>query len=400
MGESANRMLLKEGRSGTHLGRNGIGAWCVLSARLALLWEPRKKTFDNSAKINDKQRAAISPSEERLADMPTANAIATVNCTRCNGTGQYSGTRRDGTEYTGPCYGCTPDRRPYGTVRPPRWAVPASEANAAYRAGATISVNERGDLIAVPAGHTSRQPRADRNWHDFATRYPAEAAWLLSPASGDFGASLIKGCRRYGGLTPRQLAAVQRNVIVSPAPIPFPELTAEQIVTSPAHVAAINPPDVTASLQAQIRATGAAVVVLSQRPAPIIIEATRVRTAMDAAAASGLRKVRLVLGAITFKLSGASWRNGAGMILCYHNGAYKGWIDRENVFRAPGNAASYLAPEALSAFNLAASDPEAAARTYGRDHGRCACCQRVLTDPVSIMQSMGPICAQRYGWSR
>ncbi len=58
----------------------------------------------------------------------------------------------------------------------------------------------------------SRMNASERNWHTFATRYPAEAAWLQSPASGDFGASLIKGCKRYGGLTMRQLAAVQRNV--------------------------------------------------------------------------------------------------------------------------------------------------------------------------------------------
>jgi hypothetical protein len=49
-------------------------------------------------------------------------------------------------------------------------------------------------------------------WSAFAAQYPAEAAWITSGKGGAFGASLYAGVLRWGGLTPRQLEAVQRNV--------------------------------------------------------------------------------------------------------------------------------------------------------------------------------------------
>jgi len=356
--------------------------------------------------------------------------IATSTCQRCNGTGEYHGTRRDGSFYVGACFGCNGMRRARYAPRDPRYPhVPRMIISAP-----TLATNERGDLSATPAGHTSRQPRADRNWHDFATRYPAEAAWLLSPASGDFGQSLINGCRRYGGLTPRQLASVQRNVRTQPAPavVSGGAENGAVVMTNGQGVTAIREPNghvrpaapivgatpdgvpVTESdvrNGAQVTLSSMVDVIRTERmmeTAPFasaadagcnifLIEATNVRRAMDAAAASGLRKVRLVLGAVTFKLSGRMFRNGgAGMILCYREGAYKGYIDRNDLFHKSPNA--ILTANDIAAFRGCASDPQAAARTHGQDTGHCACCRRLLTDPVSVMSSVGPICARRFGW--
>lgn len=254
--------------------------------------------------------------------MPTdMNATSTTTpCTRCNGTGRYDRPNRWATRR---CFTCSGNGR-----------VTVDAAQSFGWIDGT-AINSRGDTVQVSVPVANAAPRAsDRNWHDFATRYPAEAAWLQSPASGDFGASLIKGCRRYGGI---------------PA------------------------------------------------PAPIVIQADNVRRAMDAAA-SGPRKVRLVLGAVTFKLSGPRWSNGAGMILCYESGSYAGWIDRQNGFHKATHRT--VTDDMLQAFRLAASDPQAAAQTYGQDTGRCACCRRLLTDPVSVMSSIGPVCAERFGWGR
>lgn len=44
------------------------------------------------------------------------------------------------------------------------------------------------------------------------------------------------------------------------------------------------------------------------------------------------------------------------------------------------------------------ADPELNARKYGAETGECSICGRLLTDPISIAQSMGPICAGRYGF--
>jgi Family of unknown function (DUF6011) len=45
-----------------------------------------------------------------------------------------------------------------------------------------------------------------------------------------------------------------------------------------------------------------------------------------------------------------------------------------------------------------AADPAAAARVSGKDTGICCCCGRVLTDPVSIANGIGPICAGAWGF--
>jgi hypothetical protein len=37
-----------------------------------------------------------------------------------------------------------------------------------------------------------------------------------------------------------------------------------------------------------------------------------------------------------------------------------------------------------------------AAEAFGQETGRCSMCGLELTDPVSIAQSMGPICSGRY----
>lgn len=47
----------------------------------------------------------------------------------------------------------------------------------------------------------------------------------------------------------------------------------------------------------------------------------------------------------------------------------------------------------------AAMDPAAAAKAYGQRTGTCSICGRALTRNESIDRAMGPICADRYGWT-
>jgi len=47
----------------------------------------------------------------------------------------------------------------------------------------------------------------------------------------------------------------------------------------------------------------------------------------------------------------------------------------------------------LSAISL---DPAAASRLYGQELGRCGVCNRTLTDPESIANGIGPVCAGRF----
>lgn len=307
--------------------------------------------------------------------MPATASTSTL-CTRCNGTGQYHGTRRDGSAYVGSCFACQGYRSAFG------------RRGGFHRAPTPVAIPEATlPNVVSPILGLARGDAALMNFHD---AYPRETEWLSNAqnAGNEFAMSLLGAIKRYGNLTLRQLAAVQRNLTPVANEPAVGIGTAGQPVT-----------------ETQVRA-GAAVLLTSLIPAtrladilptPIMIDATPLRRALDAAAASGLRKVRLTLGRVEFKLSGSRFRNGgAGMILCYHEGSYAGHIDRANVFH--NTAGRVVSHAALMAFGLAASDPRAAAQAHGNDTGNCACCRRLLSDPPSVMAGIGPVCIRRFGF--
>lgn len=306
--------------------------------------------------------------------MPATATIA--DCTRCDGTGQYHGTRRDGSSYVGRCFACQ---------GAPRWA----RSRPAY--------NRPASAVAVAA--TNATLAGQNNWLRFAGQYPAESAWLWEQglAGVEFANSLMQGCRRYGGLTPRQLAAVQRNLGLR-------ETSVAPVAPSIGDVIRANPETPDSSCD------------IVTTPAPVaavragLYDMSRILAAFDAAAASGLRKVRLTLGAVDFKRGGSRFLGGRGegFVLAYYKLAsrtgtstYCGYFNRGGEFFAArefqGRENQILA--AVQAFESAAADPQAAARTHGADTGFCSCCRRELTDPPSVMAGIGPVCIRRFGWS-
>jgi hypothetical protein len=48
---------------------------------------------------------------------------------------------------------------------------------------------------------------------------------------------------------------------------------------------------------------------------------------------------------------------------------------------------------------IAEDGPEAAAKRFGKEIGRCGMCGRTLTNPDSIERGIGPVCAGNSGWS-
>lgn len=50
----------------------------------------------------------------------------------------------------------------------------------------------------------------------------------------------------------------------------------------------------------------------------------------------------------------------------------------------------------FAAARAIARDPLASAVAYAKEHGRCSVCDSPLSDPKSIAQSMGPVCAKRF----
>jgi len=334
------------------------------------------------------------------------------NCQRCEGSGVYRGTRRDGSTYEGACFACQgggPRFVRRGGYRP---------APVATMATATAT---------LPPSDSQWTPRQRANVAAFAAANPAAYGWLIANrGTMDFAASLLSGCARYGGLTPRQLAAVERNLSHNAPPAIVAPVAASPVAARAGFEAAFESlpsdsaigfidgipegPDHSASdaimagqvalavagMDAERAAIARAVPAPASSP-PLSVNLDLVRTAMESARASGLRKVRLTFGEVTMKLSGATFRSGPGMILCYFRGTYRGYVDAANRFVARYGSTPDTA--ALVAFRLVGENPRAAAETHGHQTGNCACCRRLLTDPPSVMAGIGPVCIRRFGWS-
>ena len=291
--------------------------------------------------------------------------MPSTNCLRCNGSGQWVNPRNSAD--IRPCFGCQTAPRFYYRRR-----AAAAPAIAPVAPAAPVAFD-----AASLTGNDAR----------FYAAHPAEFRWLFDNAAGnEFAASVLQGMRRYGGLTPRQMAAVQRNVARDAeraAPLPVPPPVADDAIAA----------------------------TLAAAPVEIRFDTTRIQAALDAAAASGLRKVRLTFGSMELRLSGSTFRRGAGLILVYFNadGAnnprqrfgsadYLGYLDRSGCLVKSARVAE-LPSAASDMLSAICADPAAASRTFGHDTGHCACCRRLLTDPPSVMAGIGPVCAERFGFS-
>lgn len=71
---------------------------------------------------------------------------------------------------------------------------------------------------------------------------------------------------------------------------------------------------------------------------------------------------------------------------------FYGRITRGGEFIGTRNTPKEL-PDFLRSLN---EDPAGVAAEYGKRNGACCFCARELTDPVSVEQGYGPVCAKRY----
>lgn len=326
--------------------------------------------------------------------MPSAT---TTTCARCNGTGQYHGTRRDGSSYVAPCFACQgysgPRYRRYGLTAPVA-CVPVAMPVLPPGQPAPMLGAARGPLALVA----------------FQAVYPAEFAWLQgqSAAGVNFAASLLSGLARYGNLTPRQLAAVQRNLqnvepIIGHGADDAPVTESQVMAGEPVLISSLIPTPVTTADPngtpiVTTRNANGAVATMTYGHSPITIDMSQIFTAFDRAAESGLRKVRLTLGTVELKRTGERFHRGAGLVMIYVEGIYRGVVGRDNVFRLRMGGTP-LSESTLEVVRNACANPRAAAATHGHDTGYCSCCRRLLTDPPSVMAGIGPVCITRFGWS-
>ena len=192
----------------------------------------------------------------------------------------------------------------------------------------------------------SAHPDTVQAWRE---AFPTASAWLdANAATNEFAASLLSGLLRFGRLTDGQLAAVQRN---------------------------LQPREV--------------------RPTTTV-DVSRIAAAFDTARAAGLRRIKVTINGITLSPAPATGRN-PGAIYVKDNGLYVGKIS-EGVF-APGRDFGND-PTTLVRLQEIAANPLAAAQAHGHQTGDCSCCGRTLTDPSSVANGIGPICAGKFGWGR
>jgi hypothetical protein len=122
------------------------------------------------------------------------------------------------------------------------------------------------------------------------------------------------------------------------------------------------------------------------------VDLSPIRALFETAKENGLKKPTLRFLGATLSAAPEHGRN-AGAIYVKREGEYVGKLIGTTFTPAYGAPADTLAK-----LQEVAADPKAAAVQYGRDLGKCCCCGRQLTDPVSVANGIGPICEASFGF--
>jgi len=109
------------------------------------------------------------------------------------------------------------------------------------------------------------------------------------------------------------------------------------------------------------------------------------------AKASGLKRLAFVADGLRISPAPETGRN-AGAFYVKQDDEYQGKIVGGRFV-----AAAAADAETLPKLSEIAADPAGMARLYGKRTGTCCCCGKTLTDPVSIENGIGPVCATRWG---
>lgn len=214
---------------------------------------------------------------------------------------------------------------------------------------------------AFRKGEQTKAQNARVKSQEWKEAYPAEAAWLrANDGRSEFARSLSDGLEKYGHLTPNQLAAVQR-AIVKDAEF---KTKREQEATE---------------RQVDMGGTG---------QAKLVAALNQAKTKMQ-------RQPSLIVGDIDFQRAPDTGKNpGAVYVRSRSTDTYLGKLTPAGAFQ-PSRECTEETKAQVATIML---DPLAAAIEHGKLTGECACCKRKLTDPVSVANGIGPICAQNFGW--
>lgn len=179
------------------------------------------------------------------------------------------------------------------------------------------------------------------NLEDFAADYPAEMKWISdNRATFEFAESMWQRIRSHRDLSYNMMGAIRRCM-----------------ARAPQASAAVN----TGELEAVFK---------------------RVNPT--------LRKPALNVGRFRFSPAPTTGAN-PGAIYVKEDGQYLGKM-------LGGKFLARCTEEAMREVLAIAADPLGEAIKHGKLTGRCAICNRKLTDEDSTGRGIGPVCAEKFGW--
>jgi hypothetical protein len=259
--------------------------------------------------------------------------VRTEPCGRCGGSGVF---RPFGT-----CFKCNGTRVQRAKIQD---VSPEGEARRA-------KLHER-RMAKEAQERAEAEARRQSHWTAFASSYVAVAQWIERGCSQgrDFPLSLRGGVEKFGGLTPNQLAAVERILAQD----------AEKAKTA-------------------VNVAGAGYGALLK--------------AFANAVGHKLKWPKIRVQGLVFSLAGASSAN-AGCLYVKAGETYIGKVSPTGQFFRGRDCRT----EDLQLVEQVGKDPLAALVAHGHQTGSCGICGRELTDPTSVERGISPICAEKYGF--
>lgn len=276
------------------------------------------------------------------ASTPVAAATSEVTyfeqaCPKCKGTGRFSFGYIN--VQSGECFACK------GKGKLSFKTSPATRAKA--KAGAQRRVSAKADAQVIKVA-------------EWKAANPAETSWMeCSAPRFEFAKAMVDALNKYGSLTEKQMATVQRLTVQDA------ERQAARVVEQAARA----------------------------ESAPVVsVEAIEV--AFSNAKKAGVKYPKLRLESFVFSPASETSKNvGAIYVKSKGDGVYLGKVIGGRLFTSRD-----CTTEAADRITAVASDPKQAAVAYGMEFGACAICGRQLTDSDSIARGIGPICAEYYNF--
>ena len=118
----------------------------------------------------------------------------------------------------------------------------------------------------------------------------------------------------------------------------------------------------------------------------------KIRELFAVAQSNGLKRPKFHAGDVKISLASPNGNNAGALYIVRDPDVYQG-----KIFHTKFLPSRDVLPDTLEVLRAIAENPSEYARMTGKQTGKCCCCGRELTDPKSIEDGIGPICAEKWG---